>query len=116
MMQTNEEQKAPKRFGKRAVIALTIAAGVIALFVTQAGFISRPAAKVEASAKNETASVPSGSVVLAAPGRVEGQSEVIEVGAGADGVLTEVRVREGQQVAAGGGVGTGARGGLAGGA
>ncbi|MEP7341855.1 MAG: efflux RND transporter periplasmic adaptor subunit [Acidobacteriota bacterium] len=101
MMQTNEEQKAPKQFGKRTVIALVVAASVATLFVTQAGFISRPAAKVEASAKSETASVPSGNVVLAAPGRVEGQSEVIEVGPVADGVLTEVRVREGQQVAAG---------------
>jgi len=100
-MQTNNEQNAPKRFGNRAVIALAAVASVAVLFVTQAGFISRPAAKVEASAKRETASVPAGSVVLAAPGRVEGQSEVIEVGAGADGVLTEVRVREGQQVAAG---------------
>jgi HlyD family secretion protein len=40
-------------------------------------------------------------VVLACPGRVEGASEVIEVGAGVDGVLKRVPVREGQSVAAG---------------
>ena len=39
--------------------------------------------------------------VLAAPGRVEGQSEVVEVGAAVDGVLAEVLVKEGQAVKAG---------------
>jgi ABC exporter DevB family membrane fusion protein len=37
-------------------------------------------------------------VVLACPGRVEGITEVINVGAGADGVIAEIRAREGQQV------------------
>jgi len=40
-------------------------------------------------------------VVLACPGRVEGASEVINVGAGADGVIAEIRVVEGQAVHAG---------------
>ncbi|HEY4426307.1 MAG TPA: efflux RND transporter periplasmic adaptor subunit [Pyrinomonadaceae bacterium] len=40
-------------------------------------------------------------VVLASPGRVEGQSDIINVGAGADGVLTSILVQEGQQVRAG---------------
>ncbi len=40
-------------------------------------------------------------VVLAAPGRVEGLTEVVEIGAGVGGVLAEVRVKEGQQVKAG---------------
>ena len=40
-------------------------------------------------------------IVLACPGRVEGQSEAIDVGAGADGVLTAVLVQEGQLVKAG---------------
>jgi multidrug efflux pump subunit AcrA (membrane-fusion protein) len=101
MMQTNEELKTQKRFGKRAMFAVAVAAVSVTLLVTQSGFLSRPAAKVEASAKKETTTASAGSVVLAAPGRVEGQSEVIEVGASADGVLTDVRVREGQEVAAG---------------
>lgn len=40
-------------------------------------------------------------VVLASPGRIEGASEVINIGAGADGVIAEIRVREGQRVKAG---------------
>lgn len=40
-------------------------------------------------------------VVLASPGRIEGASEVINVGAGADGVISEIRVFEGQAVSAG---------------
>ena len=39
--------------------------------------------------------------VLAAPGRVEGQSDVVEVGAGVDGVIADVLVHEGQAVKAG---------------
>src|ERR1041384_6870987 len=37
-------------------------------------------------------------VLLAFPGRVEGASEVINVGAGADGVIAEIRVLEGHSV------------------
>ena len=40
-------------------------------------------------------------VVLACPGRIEGASEVINVGAGADGLISEIRVFEGQAVSAG---------------
>ncbi len=40
-------------------------------------------------------------VVFAAPGRVEGSSEVINLGAGMDGLIRELRVREGQEVQAG---------------
>jgi multidrug efflux pump subunit AcrA (membrane-fusion protein) len=40
-------------------------------------------------------------IVLACPGRIEGASEVINVGAGADGVIAEIRVFEGQAVRAG---------------
>ena len=100
-MQTNEEPKTQKRFGKRMMIVAAVTAVAATLFVMQSGFISRPSAKVEASAKSEAIVEPAGAVVLAAPGRVEGQSEVVEVGAGADGVLTELLVSEGQQVAAG---------------
>ena len=40
-------------------------------------------------------------VVLACPGRVEGASEAINVGAGIDGVIAEMRVKDGQHVGAG---------------
>ncbi|MCI0491274.1 MAG: HlyD family efflux transporter periplasmic adaptor subunit [Blastocatellia bacterium] len=42
-----------------------------------------------------------GETLLACPGRVEGASEAINIGAGADGIIAEIRVREGQQVRAG---------------
>ncbi len=41
---------------------------------------------------------PDSGVVLACPGRIEGRSEAIEVGAGADGVVKAVYVQEGQEV------------------
>jgi HlyD family secretion protein len=100
MKQTNEETKTSKHFGKRTTLALAFTAGAALWVLLQSGWLLRPTAKVEASAKPTTVAATT-NVVLAAPGRIEGQSEVIEVGAGADGVLTEVRVREGQQVAAG---------------
>lgn len=90
----------PIRFGKQAVVA-AILASAVTLFITQSGIVTRPPATVEASAKEAPVAAPANDVVLAAPGRVEGQSEAIEVGAGADGVLTAVRVHEGQQVAVG---------------
>ena len=53
---------------------------------------------VTATAEQNAASPPP---VLAAPGRVEGASDVVEVGAAVDGVLAEVRVVEGQTVKSG---------------
>jgi HlyD family secretion protein len=38
------------------------------------------------------------SVALASPGRIEGKSDSIEVGASTDGVIQKIHVREGQQV------------------
>jgi len=74
-----------------------------ALFVTQIGFNTRRSAGPNALASKSAAlnAQSVNNVVLAAPGRFEGQSDVIEIGAGADGILTAVRVREGQQVVAG---------------
>jgi HlyD family secretion protein len=94
-MQTNEERKT--KFSRSAIAGWAVALVAVAVLMTQSGWFADQPAKVEASAKTE----PVAAVVLAAPGRVEGLSEVIEVGAGADGVLESVRVREGQQVAAG---------------
>lgn len=51
------------------------------------------------SAQSGTASQDQ--VLLAAPGRIEGLTEVTEVGSGVDGVLAEVTVKEGQHVEAG---------------
>ncbi|HEY3740321.1 MAG TPA: efflux RND transporter periplasmic adaptor subunit, partial [Bryobacteraceae bacterium] len=40
-------------------------------------------------------------VVLASPGRIEAESDVVEVGAGIDGVIQSIKVKEGQHVAKG---------------
>lgn len=102
-MQTRGEPISMRRRVQRVIIVPAVAFACGALFVTQIGFNARPPANPNApGSKSAAPNVPAvNNVVLAAPGRVEGQSEVIEVGAGADGVLTAVRVREGQQVVAG---------------
>jgi multidrug resistance efflux pump len=51
----------------------------------------------EASASADAVS----SVVVACPGRIEGRSDTVEVGAATDGVVQAVHVREGQNVKAG---------------
>lgn len=59
------------------------------------------AAPAAVSDSKPTVSGSDAEVVLACSGRVEGLTEVIEVGAGIEGVLAEVRAREGQPVIAG---------------
>ena len=59
------------------------------------------AGSVSPGPNNETNRETIPEVVLACPGRMEGASEVINVGAGADGVIAEMRVFEGQAVRAG---------------
>ncbi|MDX2033095.1 MAG: HlyD family efflux transporter periplasmic adaptor subunit [Blastocatellia bacterium] len=51
--------------------------------------------------RKTTMTASAGEFVLACPGRMEGLSEAIDIGAGIEGVLAEVRVQEGQTVAAG---------------
>ena len=58
-------------------------------FVTCAAGCSQPGAT--ATAGNSAASPPP---ILAAPGRIEGESEVVEVGAAVDGVLEAVLVQQ----------------------
>jgi HlyD family secretion protein len=83
-------------------------AGIIGflLLVCVLVFVSYPRLGINASHASPDANTGADrerppEVVLACPGRVEGASEVINVGAGADGVLAEIRVIEGQAVRAG---------------
>ena len=55
------------------------------------------AREVHASTKDASATLAQ-AVVLASPGRIEGRSDTIEVGAAIDGVVSAVLVQEGQQV------------------
>src|SRR5579884_3417377 len=42
--------------------------------------------------------VPHPNVVLASQGRIEGRTETVQIGAGADGIVKQVFVKEGQEV------------------
>jgi HlyD family secretion protein len=78
------------------ILSVVAIAGLLVLALARNG--SR---KSVAPDGNQQGTKPHEEIVLASPGRVEGQSDVINVGAGADGVLKAVLVQEGQQVRAG---------------
>jgi ABC exporter DevB family membrane fusion protein len=48
-----------------------------------------------------TPQAPANGIKLASPGRIEGQSDTMDVGAAMDGMIQSVRVKEGQRVAKG---------------
>jgi HlyD family secretion protein len=83
---------------KLLALILSILA-VTGLLVFALGFRKQTVAPEES--QNQKGTEAHDDIVLACPGRVEGQSEVINVGAGADGVLTAVLVQDGQQVRVG---------------
>lgn len=90
--------------GKQKTTWLLVGVGMIFVLGGVMGarrMAGQPAASPSANAVALQA--PSGQprIALACPGRIEGASEVVNVGAGESGLLQEVRVREGQQVAAG---------------
>lgn len=82
-----------------AILSILAVAGLLVFALARNGFRKQSAVPGKSETKKETNARDE--IVLACPGRVEGQSEVINVGAGADGVLTAVLVQEGQQVRAG---------------
>jgi HlyD family secretion protein len=63
------------------------------------GTVNSVAETVEAS--TSITGADEGTVVLASPGRIEGKSDVVEVGAGIDGIIQAILVKEGQQVTRG---------------
>lgn len=83
----------PKQFSNACTMSLSLA--MLAAALTISGCSS---AKSEATRADRTRVKSEGNVVLASPGRIEGRTEVIEVGAAADGVIRAVHVEEGQQV------------------
>ncbi|HKV33495.1 MAG TPA: efflux RND transporter periplasmic adaptor subunit [Pyrinomonadaceae bacterium] len=82
-----------------AILSILAVAGLLVFAFARNGFRKQTTVPGKSETKKETNAREE--IVLACPGRVEGQSEVINVGAGADGVLTAVLVHEGQQVRAG---------------
>ena len=64
------------------------------------GVVPAVAETVQASTAT-TGTADEGLVVLASPGRIEARSDVVEVGAGVDGVIQSIKVKEGQKVTRG---------------
>lgn len=87
----------------RKLLLLGLLVALVILVVTLARFNSFRTGGTPTHVQDGKPEAPdrSDDVVLACPGRMEGLTEVIEVGAGIEGVLSEVRVKEGQSVAAG---------------
>lgn len=82
-----------------AILSILAVAGLLVFALARNGF--RKNGVVRDESQNQKGAKAQDEIVLACPGRVEGQSDVINVGAGADGILTAVLVQEGQQVKAG---------------
>jgi HlyD family secretion protein len=86
---------------KEAVrIILGVTLGAAAMWVAQNRLQGHMSPAVESVAHANAVS-PSPAVVAAAQGRVEGNTESVPVAAAIDGVIHEVRVKEGQHVQAG---------------
>ena len=82
------------------IASLVLLLASVLVFASWSRFRSKANDASPDSAKEATAENLA-DVVLASPGRIEGASEVINIGAGADGVIAEIRVREGQRIRAG---------------
>jgi HlyD family secretion protein len=89
---------------KRILIALLIGIALMSAFIA-AGSRRRLFSALVPSSDARGEALPTdaqpNSIALACTGRIEGNSESISVGAGIDGVIADMRVKEGQQVAAG---------------
>lgn len=83
-----------KVYETRVLFATTAAAAIL----WTSGCSSGGGQNVMASAPAEPGKA---GITLACPGRVEGRSETFEIGAGADGLVKAVYVKEGQRVARG---------------
>jgi len=82
--------------------ALRIAIGLVVL--SSIGLLIRALTSgptVSAMRTEAVKSPENDSVLVACPGRIEGRSDTVEVGAAADGVVQSIHVREGQKVKAG---------------
>lgn len=82
-------------------VALLIVGGGLAGTLLQSTLSDTQSRSSRVSSAARKSEKGQGQVVLACPGRVEGISEVVNLGAEMDGVLKEVRVQEGQKVKAG---------------
>src|SRR6202140_1865507 len=77
-----------------AVFSLCMAILIVYSFATKSGTSAHIGTEVRAA----TAQARPEPVVLASPGRIEGLSDLVGVGAAIDGVIQTIHVKEGQQV------------------
>ena len=85
---------------KKNMIRISVCLATLALVV----LLGRMPPIQNAEANRVTPSVAEashGQIALACPGRIEGKSETISVGAAIDGVIQTISVREGQEVSKG---------------
>jgi hypothetical protein len=85
-----------RRIGGLAIILLSVVAGLLIVFAR-----TRSGGAVGSSGGHPETPTAHNEVILACPGRVEGLSELVEVGSGIDGILGQVLVKEVQHVTAG---------------
>lgn len=97
-----EMSQTPRSLLRKTLLAgLLMALVILLITLVRSGFFQTSNAPASAQSEKSATSAGRDEVVLACPGRVEGLTEVVDVGAGIEGVLTEVRVKEGQPVATG---------------
>jgi HlyD family secretion protein len=84
---------------------LKLASAIITVIALSAAafFVYGPAPSIKASTQAVAIAPasPPASIALASPGRIEGQSDPIDVGGAIDGIIQSIRVREGERVARG---------------
>ena len=95
-VQLSSERPRKLRAIRAAVLATSVASvlsGIV--WVGQGGETGVQAGSAPAANRGD---VGEPEIALAAPGRIEGASDTIEVGAGLDGVIAEIKVKEGDRV------------------
>jgi HlyD family secretion protein len=88
---------------KPIAMALLVGLALMSAFIaagSRRSLFSNLVPASDARSEAPPAAEPDG-IALACTGRIEGNSESISVGAGIDGVIADMRVKEGEQVAAG---------------
>src|SRR5438552_5127479 len=91
---------APRQFGRSVVgiVAVLVAGYTARLVIMQTRDVEPVHVQANANPRTDPPAAP---VTLAAPGRIEGRSDTIGVGASIDGVVRTIYVREGQRVSQG---------------
>ena len=88
--------------GLKLVVAIITVVGLSgAAFLVHDVYGPTIAIKASTRSTGTDPAQPAISIALASPGRIEGQSDSIDVGGGIDGVIRLIRVREGQRVGRG---------------